>query len=385
MTTFADAPASGLLADLPAFLYAGRVNCITGYGAAARHQLWALRHHGARFVVQDTGSAGDPDPHHESPLVQQARTSAASSDVPRASLIHVGPNCAAPWRRLPRPHVLVSVWETSRLPAAWVPLINDFTQVWCATEWQAQVYAASGVEPARVRYVPFALDPRLYPAEGPVLPELDALRRDGWTVFGAAFQWSERKAPRVLLGSYLAAFTRGEKVALVLKTYGGDDPATGVADRIAEIVRSYLPVGQAPRIEILSRRLSHNEMLSFYRGLDCYVASTRGEGFGLPIAEALLLGRPVIATDWSAHAEYARSCYHTLPYTLEVPHSMDTQPFYAVDQRWAAPDQDALVDALRLAHVGGIVCPHERVVSRFEALLARAGTAARSALADLVG
>lgn len=375
---------SSVLSDLPTFLYAGRVNCITGYGAAARHQIWALRQHGARFVVVDTGSAGDPDPQRESLLVQKARASDESPTAARATLIHVGPNCAAPWRRLPRPHVLVSVWETSRLPAAWVPLINDFTQVWCATEWQAQVYAASGVEPARIRYVPFALDPRLYPIEGPVLPELDALRREGCTVFGSAFQWSERKAPRVLLGSYLAAFARGEKVALVLKTYEGDDPATSAAERIAAIVRSYLPVGRAPRIEILSRRLSHNEMLSFYRGLDCYVAATRGEGFGLPIAEALLLGRPVIATDWSAHAEYAAGCYHPIPFTLEIPHSMDTQPFYAVDQRWAAPDQAALVEDLRLAHAGGISCPHDLVAARFEMLMARAGTAARSALTDLV-
>lgn len=375
---------SDLLADLPPFLYAGRVNCITGYGAAARHQLWALRQHGARIVVKDTGSAGDPDPRHESALVQKARASDPASGRPRASVIHVGPNCAAPWRRLPRPHALVSVWETSRLPAAWVPLINDFTQAWCATEWQAQMYAASGVEPARIRYVPFALDPRLYPVEGPVLPELEPLRREGYAVFGAAFQWSERKAPRVLLGAYLSAFTRGERVALVLKTYEGDDPATSAAERIASIVRSYLPVGQVPRIEILSRRLSHDEMLAFYRGLDCYVACTRGEGFGLPIAEALLLGRPVIATDWSAPAEYAPGCYHPIPYTLEVPHSMETQPFYTVDQRWAAPDQSALVDALQLARAGGITCPHDLVVARFETLMARVGPAARSALAELV-
>jgi glycosyltransferase involved in cell wall biosynthesis len=344
----------GPLSHLPFAAYVGRVNCVTGYGGAARHQIHLLRGAGLRLKIIDTGSDGDPDPERQSALVQEARRSDPGVDRPRLSLLHLAPNCAAPLRRrLPRPHVLVFVWETSRLPREWVSICNSFAQVWCATRWQQEVCVASGVDASRLRYVPFALVPEAYPTTGPILPELERLRGLGYKVFGSMFQWTERKAPRALIGGFLAAFHRGEKVALVLKTYEGDNPATSVQSRVEAIVASYLYPTPGPLVRVFSRRLSHDETLAFYRGLDCYVSAHRGEGFGLPIAEALLLGRPVIATDWSAPAEWASGLYHPVAYTLEAPHSMHPwQPFYTVEQEWAAPDQGSLSAWMREVYAG---------------------------------
>jgi len=374
-----------VLSAIPPMAYAGRVNCVTGYGQAGRLQVQALRSHGARFKIVDTGSAGDPDPRGESAFVQSCRRSDPGTERPKGSILHMGPNMTEPWRRkLPRPHVLVSAWETTRLPASWVPTINTFDQVWCATQWQADVYAASGVQAGKIRHVPFALDPALYPHDGPRLPEVERLRAEGFYVFGSMFQWTERKAPRALIGAYLAAFHRGERVALVLKSYEGDDPATSVAQHVARIVAEH-GSGPTPRIEVLSRRLSHDETLAFHRSTDCYVSPHRGEGFGLPIAEAVLLGRPVIATDWSAPAEYARGCYHPVPYTLVPPHGMDWQPFYTPDQRWADPDRGALAAWMRRAYAGDApAAPPATVAATLGQLPRRAGEAARAALEALL-
>lgn len=373
-----------ILAPFPTLNYAGRVNCVTGYGGAARHQILALRSHGLRLRIVDTGSAGDPDPSHQSPFVQACRKS--DEGQPKASIIHMGPNMTADWRRrLPGPHILVSVWETTRLPAQWVPLCNGFDQVWCATEWQANVYRESGVDAGRVKYVPFALDPDHYPTVGPVCPEVDALRREGYFVFGSMFQWTERKAPRALIAGFLSAFQRGERVALVLKSYEGDDPGKKVEAHVKAICDSYIG-GHRPRVVVLSRRMTHDDTLAFYRGIDCYVSAHRGEGFNLSMAESMLLGRPVIATDWSAPAEYAAGLFHPVAYTLEPPHSMHPwQPFYTIDQEWAAPDVSSLAGWMRLVHDQSAGAPPiETVRARFRGLMQTAGEQAAAALRELL-
>lgn len=353
------------LSDLPPLTYACRVNCVTGYGGAGRHQIWALRRAGARLSIQDVGSVGDPDPKKQSSFIQTCRRSDSRTGVSRGSIIHLGPNMTPEWRRrLPKPHILVSVWETTRLPASWVPIINSFDQVWCATEWQLDVYAASGVDKTKLVVVPFVLDPSLYDLNGPLLPEVDALRRQGRHVFGSMFQWTERKAPQALLGAYLSTFRSGEPVSLVLKTYEGDDPSNSVQAKVTQLCDLYRSEGPRPHVEIVSRKFTHDETLAFYRSIDTYVSSHRGEGFGLPLAEAMLMRRPVIATDWSAPTEWGRGCYAPVAYDLEAPHSMGWQPFYTTDQRWAAPSQRALGLLMEMANQNALPpAPRERVLT----------------------
>lgn len=366
-----------LLTACPSLTYVGRVSCVTGYGAAARHQIHILRQHGLRLRIVDAGSVGDPDPGGESVLVQGTRKS-DPVEGEGGTIIHLSPNCAEGHRSHPRPHVLVSVWETTRLPREWVPLCNTYDQVWCPTEWQREAYLRSGVDEHRLRVVPFALDPQEHPlGEGEMLPSLERLRREGKTVFGAMFQWSERKAPRTLIGAFLSAFDGDPNVALVLKTYRGDDPNTAVADEIQKICASYRPRSKAPLVTSISRRFTHKETLAFYRGLNGYVSAHRGEGWGLPIHEALLCGTPVIATDWSAPAEFAKGCFQPVEYQLEAPHSMDWQPFYTTDQRWAAPSEESLSKQL-------LALQPVRDRSRLLALPWAAGSAARHAFGSLL-
>lgn len=386
MSSGADAMGARILARLPPMAYVGRVNCVTGYGEAARHQIDTLRRHGLRLRILDAGSVGDPDPTHADAFVRNAITSDEVDDV-KGTIVHLTPNCAEDFLREsrvkpPRPWILVSVWETTRLPERWIGIANNFDQVWCATHWQAGVYRASGVAEDKLRVVPFAVDPRHCPVDGPAMV---GVRRGDEYVFGAAFQWTERKAPGTLIRAYLRAFREGEPVLLVVKSYEGHDAESGVEARVNAIAESMdgLP-GTPPRVQVISRRLTRGDMLSFYRAIDCYVSAHRGEGFGLPIVESLLVGKPVIATDWSAPAEYARGFYQGVEYGMEAPHSMAWQPFYEDDQRWAAPRERSLMARLREAYSERIAGPPRAlVVARFASLMEEAGIAARDALEAL--
>ena len=79
-----------------------------------------------------------------------------------------------------------------------------------------------------------------------------------------------------------------------------------------------------------------------------FLSLHRSEGFGLNILEALLLGKHVVATNWSANAEYGPRFpnYHGIKYKL-VPYDDWTAHYQDKNFDWADPDHDAAVDALR--------------------------------------
>ena len=388
--------------NLP-WLYVGRVSCISGYGEAARHQLWALRKAGVRFRVQDVASmehirglavSAGADGTGLDALITAAKASDDGVGATVGTIIHLSPNCAVKHlEATPGPHVLVSVWETSRLPPGWARHCNRFDQVWCPTEWQRDVYRKSGVQEDKLRLVTFGLDPDHYPVEGPAsFTEGGASER---FVFGSVFQWSERKCPRALVGAYFQAFREAEDVVLAIKTYQGHSPKASVQVMLDEIVDSYAfpPDVRRPPIEIVCGHLTRAEMLTFYRGMDCYVSTHRGEGWGLPLHEAMLLGKPVIATDWSAPAEYLRDStaapvpgFYPVQHSLEPPHGMGEQPYYTVDQLWAAPSvQDCAVQMRKIyERRPGPARPDPVAYHHLGRMVGRAGEQARECLAELL-
>ncbi len=83
-----------------------------------------------------------------------------------------------------------------------------------------------------------------------------------------------------------------------------------------------------------------------YRSADCFVLPTRGEGWGLPLLEAMACGLPVIATDWSAHRDFLS---HEWAYPLPIDGLVPARakcPYYE-GARWAEPSHLALRRALR--------------------------------------
>ncbi len=368
--------------DLPGFAYVGRVDCVTGQGTAARHQLHVLRKRGLRFKVIDAGSCASPDPSKSDPFVQAARKS--DSDIePHGTIIHLQPNTAEKFHHdpsLPRPHILVSVWETNRLPASWIPPINSYDQVWCATEWQRQVYKESGVKESLLRVVPFAIDPALYNAH-PIRRQSNGSAK---TVFGSVFQWTERKDPPALIGAFLHEFSAECGAVLVLKSYEGDSPSTSVNAKVDAIVKSFQLPGKPPEIRVVSSSLDGAGMADFYRSIDCYVSAHRGEGFGFTLPESILHGRPVIATNWSAPAEYADGCFRPVRYTLEPPHRNEWQPFYTADQLWARVDVSDLAKAMREAHQKRLSLPLDLFRERCLSLVERAGESAYECLREII-
>ena len=79
---------------------------------------------------------------------------------------------------------------------------------------------------------------------------------------------------------------------------------------------------------------------------DCYVSLHRSEGLGLTIAEAMLLGKPVIATGYSGNLDFmTESTSFMVPWTrAKVGEDAEA---YDADATWAEPDLDVAAEMMR--------------------------------------
>jgi len=83
--------------------------------------------------------------------------------------------------------------------------------------------------------------------------------------------------------------------------------------------------------------LDRSELDGLFNACDVYVSLHRSEGFGMTIAEAMSLGKPVIATDYAGNTDYMNvSNSYPVEYRL-IELEQDYGP-YKKGQVWADPD-----------------------------------------------
>jgi glycosyltransferase involved in cell wall biosynthesis len=225
--------------------------------------------------------------------------------------------------------------EVDGLPADWVAACNAMDEVWTPSAWGARVFAEIGVR-VPIRVMPLGIDPERFN------PEVPARKLGDRFVFLSVFEWGERKAPEALLRAYGRAFTRRDDVLLLLRVNNFD----GNVDVAQQIAALGLPADAAPIALLYNRQIARGQLASLYRSADCFVLPTRGEGWGMPILEAMACGLPVIATAWSGQTEF----FHA-----GVGYPLRTRPLIAAEARcpyyegfrWADPDEEQLVHLLR--------------------------------------
>jgi glycosyltransferase involved in cell wall biosynthesis len=142
----------------------------------------------------------------------------------------------------------------------------------------------------------------------------------------------ERKNPAAVIQAFRRAFPNGGPAGLVIKCQNAHRQPEDFAALEAELAG-------VPGVHLINRTVSRADVSALQQACDCFVSLHRAEGFGLGVAEAMFLGRPAIATNWSGPAEFvtpANGC--PVDYRL-VRLERDHGP-YARGQTWADPDVD---------------------------------------------
>jgi glycosyltransferase involved in cell wall biosynthesis len=188
--------------------------------------------------------------------------------------------------------VLLLPWEFSTLPSEWVRRLNDNA----AEVWVPSTFAQDALVSSRLR-VPVHVVSHGVQTVLPPRPAIDL----STTVFLFHGGLLERKGVDVLLRAYLSAFSPSDNVLLYIHASYGQY----FADEIAAASMD----AAGARVVLDQRMVTGSELSALYRSTAALVLPYRGEGFGLPILEALSHGVRVVVTGRGPSQEiFPRSC-----------------------------------------------------------------------------
>eukprot|EP00754_Rhynchopus_humris_P023257 Rhum_TRINITY_DN14827_c3_g1::Rhum_TRINITY_DN14827_c3_g1_i1::g.122042::m.122042 len=271
-----------------------------------------------------------------------------------------------------RPDYVVgrSMYEFTRIDPNWLPKANDDDQVdelWVPSTFVWSVFKKNGIRESKLVVVPEPVDVHQYAphAASPYALPHRAFRSQcsphaadpsvlgGNYKFLSVFKLEDRKGWDVLLAAYLAEFKAGDRVSLYLACYiWGEADSRNPAAVMRKVLAKAKELGYdpeaLPHIEVVTQELTEAEMVRLYRSVDAFAMPTRGEGWGLPIIQAMSMALPAIATNWSGNVDFMRSDNSMLLEVDRIEKLPAGSPYGSSEGKyWAQPSTSHLRQLMR--------------------------------------
>jgi glycosyltransferase involved in cell wall biosynthesis len=222
------------------------------------------------------------------------------------------------------------------LPFEWRLDLDLISEVWAGSE-----HCADCLRPFVAQEV-YVVPAPIHVPDPPILTREQLGLPDGF-LFLFLFNYTSvarRKNPFGVVEAFRRAFEPGAGAALVIK-------CAEVASSVKEHADLLALAEGHPDIRIVEGFVPYEHKNAMLAACDCYVSLHRAEGFGMPIAEAMYLGKPTIATGWSGNLDFMTADNsHLVPYRL-VELGEDLWP-YRADALWAEPDVDEAAKLMRV-------------------------------------
>lgn len=221
-------------------------------------------------------------------------------------------------------------WELPEFPDAWMPYFEYFDEIWCPSDFVRSAIAEKS--PCPVLTFPHSIA-----FARPVESMLQLRTRLGLPIEKYLFlflydlnSYAERKNPRAVIEAFRLAQLAQQESALIIKVHG----ARGNEKDLAALREA---VKDLPGTVLITEAYSRKAIYDLQEACDCFVSLHRSEGFGLAVAECMYLGKPVIATDWSATREMLNETNGCPVRNKLVMLDRNHGP-YSKGQFWAEPD-----------------------------------------------
>jgi len=231
--------------------------------------------------------------------------------------------------RKERRNIAYWAWELPEFPDAWIRYFQYFDEIWCPSRFvQAAISTKS---PVPVVSIPHCID--FAEPAGDYREKLGLPKNAFLFCFVYDLNsYQERKNPQAVIRAFKEAFLGTDlarDVGLVIKTQSADRNPEEFASmkRLLEGI---------PVFRVLDRTLDREDVYGLIGACDAYVSLHRSEGFGLTLAESMRLGKPVVATDWSATAEFVTRD-NACPVPYELVELQCAYGPYQKGQYWAEP------------------------------------------------
>lgn len=201
---------------------------------------------------------------------------------------------------------IILPWEMTSLPRQWHPYLRSVDEVWVPSTFGRNALLSDGFPAQKVHVVPNGVNPQIFCPSGDPSALLPAGQFNFLYVGGLIW----RKGVDLLVEAFCTEFSPDEPATLLLKAFGaGNVYGTG----FEKMLRARLQQHPQAKVRIDHRELTDMQLAALYRSAGAVVQPYRGEGFGLPILEAMACGRPVIATGAGACLDF---CNDQVAYLL---------------------------------------------------------------------
>lgn len=250
---------------------------------------------------------------------------------------------------------LYTVWETDTIPSVWRQHQRTYKAVCAPSRWNVDLLRDNGFD--KTYYVPLGVETDVYTPFGPSQREFDC----------PVYLWFARNQYRKGLDVLLKVWAEFRSVhtnaVLIIM---GHDVLSGMGSHRHEMRR----VGKFVKLDFSSDRvyfrqvvnpLTDEEVGLVYRSVDFLVCTSRSEGFGFPIVEAMACGITPIFPNYSSLTDFV------IPQSLcfggaAVPADYADKGFDDVGNWWE-PDQTELLACLKSAIQEDFSTRAERVES----------------------
>lgn len=324
--------------------YEGPLKDYSGYGEANRHAIAALDAAGVDVCGKLLKYTSEPSDFGT--IGQVVDRLLEKQGKYRIKIMHTTPD---EFKRLIEPdvyHIAHFFWETDKVPKTYVDGLNLVDEIWTGSQANYDAMIKGGVI-RPIKIYPQAIEterawPKPYVIDG----------FDGF-LFYSIFEWTDRKNPEALVRAYYEEFTKRDHVGLLLKTYFRNFTFTNkktIRSKLAELKAQYGE--ETPPVYAYLDLMDRQQIMRLHKTGSCYVSPHRGEGWGIPIAEAMLAGNPVITTGYGGVSEYLTDkTAYKLDYKLIPLKGMNHSGLlYDNDQNWADVSIQDIRRAMREAY-----------------------------------
>ncbi|MEO7935651.1 MAG: glycosyltransferase family 4 protein [Dokdonella sp.] len=311
----------------------GYLRLALGIGEAGRQMLGAIRHAGigvrglpVEFKSHSKATESADDEMMVERSLAPIQLFNINADQLQRTIDHLGDALRPDAYRIAMPF-----WELEEFPEPWLKALECVDEVWAPTRYIQTMLAPYLKIPVVHMPLPLALAPPCEAARSTFsLPE------DAYLFFFAFdfFSFIERKNPLAVARAFRRAVKSvggAKKMKLVIKTLNAD-----MAPEKNKQLRDALQ--DDPDIIVVDGALDRVRTLQLINCCDAVVSLHRSEGLGLIIAEAMALGKPVIATDYSATTELL-SPQTGWPVDFKLVPVGENEYLFAQDQVWAEVDE----------------------------------------------
>ena len=322
--------------------YVGPALDYSGYGEACRHDIGALHEAGVGLTLEI--------PKHTLEIADFGELGKLCIGLQNKSLdykvtiLHTTPNIYQKYLNPNDYNIGRVFWETDKLPPDFAYGVKMVQEIWTGSEFNAQAIRNAGITDIPIFIIPEAIKA----PEGDI-NKFDVPNKADYC-FYSIFEWTERKNPRALLEAFWREFEGEDDVSLTLKVFIDSfrpDKRRELHDRFKQCKRS-LNLEKCAPVYLATRLMNRSGIYRLHETFDCLVSAHRGEGWGIPQMEAMLLGNPVISTDCGGIHEYIGDVAKLVPCEMIPVRNVDKNGiWYLPDQNWAEVDVSELRKAMR--------------------------------------